>query len=115
MRLFYSTTSPYARVVRVALAEKGIVDVDRRLTDPWNDEPELLAAEMERLRRCAHRVFWLNPLKAHEGYEPLTRGMQAALEHIDDFMPAHNLRSLEDLAAHLRHIDHGHHGDQRHT
>jgi glutathione S-transferase len=44
MRLFYSTTSPYARIARVALAEKGIDDVDRRLTDPWNDEAELLEA-----------------------------------------------------------------------
>jgi glutathione S-transferase len=44
MRLFYSTTSPYARVARVALAEKGIDDIDRRLTDPWNDEAELLEA-----------------------------------------------------------------------
>jgi hypothetical protein len=35
-------------------------------------------------------------------YEPLTRGMQAALRHVDDFLPAHNLVSLEQLADHLR-------------
>ncbi|MFN2223261.1 MAG: CoxE, partial [Candidatus Promineifilaceae bacterium] len=34
-------------------------------------------------------------------YEPLTRGMQAALPHIDDFLPVHNLASLEQLARHL--------------
>jgi glutathione S-transferase len=44
MRLFYTTTSPYARVTRVALAEKGITDIDGQLTDPWNDEPDLIDA-----------------------------------------------------------------------
>jgi glutathione S-transferase len=44
VRLFFSSTSPYARIVRVALAEKGVADIDGRLTDPWNDEPELLEA-----------------------------------------------------------------------
>lgn len=44
MRLFYSTTSPYARIARVALAEKGLADVDGFLTDPWNDDRALLAA-----------------------------------------------------------------------
>lgn len=43
MRLYFSTTSPYARIARVALVEKGIT-FDRALTDPWNDAPELLAA-----------------------------------------------------------------------
>jgi hypothetical protein len=27
--------------------------------------------------------------------------MQAALRHVDDFLPAHNLASLEQLAEHL--------------
>ena len=44
MRLYYSTTSPYARIARVALAEKGFGEVDGALTDPWRDEPGLLAA-----------------------------------------------------------------------
>ena len=44
MRLFFSTTSPYARIARVALAEKGLTDVAPALTDPWHDEPGLLAA-----------------------------------------------------------------------
>ena len=57
-----------------------------------------LAAEMARLRRCAHSLIWLNPLKAHEGYEPLTRGMQAALPHVDHFLAGNSLSSLADLA-----------------
>lgn len=44
MRLFFSTTSPYARVVRVALAEKGVAEVEGTLTDPWQDAPALLGA-----------------------------------------------------------------------
>lgn len=43
MRLFYSTTSPYARIARVCLAEKGLAP-DQELTDPWRDAPGLIAA-----------------------------------------------------------------------
>jgi uncharacterized protein with von Willebrand factor type A (vWA) domain len=48
---------------------------------------------------------WLNPLLGSESYEPLTRGMRAALPLIDDFLPAHNLESLEQLAEHLHSLD----------
>lgn len=44
MKLYFSTTSPYARIARVALAEKGLKGLERRLTDPWKDEPGLLEA-----------------------------------------------------------------------
>ncbi len=44
MKLFYSTTSPYSRVVRIALAEKGLSQVEGVLTDPWKDAAALLAA-----------------------------------------------------------------------
>ena len=85
------------------------------VSDGWDrGDPTLLAQELARLRRRCSRLIWLNPLLGSAGYEPLTRGMQAALEHIDDFMPAHNLRSLEELAAHLRQTD-ARHGDHRHT
>lgn len=70
------------------------------LSDGWDTgEPEVLAAEMARLRRSAHRVIWLNPLKAAPGYEPLARGMAAALPYTDHFLPGNTLRGLEDLAA----------------
>jgi uncharacterized protein len=69
------------------------------LSDGWDrGEPEQLAAEMERLGRCAHRLIWLNPLKASPEYEPLTRGMQAALPHVDHFLAGNSLASLEELA-----------------
>jgi uncharacterized protein with von Willebrand factor type A (vWA) domain len=69
------------------------------LSDGWDrGDPEQLGAEMARLRRCAHRVVWLNPLAADPRYEPLTRGMQAALPHVDHLIPGNSLASLEALA-----------------
>jgi uncharacterized protein len=84
------------------------------VSDGWDrGDPVLLSRELARLRRRCSRVIWLNPLLGSAGYEPLTRGMQAALGHIDDFMPAHNLKSIEELAAHLRRLG-STHGDHRH-
>jgi Protein containing von Willebrand factor type A (vWA) domain len=60
-----------------------------------------LAREMDRLQRSCHRLIWLNPLLGTPGYEPLTVGMQAALPFVDDFLPVHNLVSLEQLGAKL--------------
>jgi uncharacterized protein len=61
-------------------------------------EPDLLAAQMTRLARLSHRIVWVNPLKGDPRYEPLARGMAAALPHVDVFIPGHNLASLEALA-----------------
>lgn len=72
------------------------------ISDGWDrGEPELLSQEMARLKRNCHRLVWLNPLLGSADYEPLTRGMQAALPHVHDFLPVHNLASLEDLAVRL--------------
>jgi len=69
------------------------------LSDGWDrGDPEQLAAEIARLSRCAHRLLWLNPLKAHPEYEPLTRGMQAALPHVDALLAGNSLASLAELA-----------------
>lgn len=64
-------------------------------------DPELLSAQMERLHRLAHRVVWLNPLSANPAYEPLARGMAAALPHVDRFASGHSLAELESVAAAL--------------
>src|SRR5439155_25302080 len=59
------------------LGSKAIVLI---VSDGWErGAPALLAEEMRTLRTRAHRVLWLNPLLANPGYEPLTRGMKAAL------------------------------------
>jgi|DewCreStandDraft_5_1066085.scaffolds.fasta_scaffold00674_20 uncharacterized protein with von Willebrand factor type A (vWA) domain len=76
------------------------------ISDGWDrGDIELLRAEMARLQRSCYRLIWLNPLLGSPQYEPLTRGMQAALPYIDDFLPVHNLASLEDLADHLARLD----------
>jgi hypothetical protein len=70
------------------------------LSDGWDrGDPDVLAGEMARLSRCAHRVVWLNPLAADPRYEPLTRGMQAALPHVDHLLPGNSIASLEALAS----------------
>jgi uncharacterized protein with von Willebrand factor type A (vWA) domain len=60
-------------------------------------DPVVLAAQMARLGRVAHRLVWVNPLKGSPRYQPLARGMAAALPHVDSFLPGHNLQSLESL------------------
>ncbi len=77
------------------------------ISDGWDrGEPAVLAREMGRLQRSCHRLIWLNPLLGSPGYQPLTRGMQAAWPFIDDFLPVHNLASLEMLATHLNRLPH---------
>jgi uncharacterized protein len=60
-------------------------------------DPALLAAQVARLSRLAHRLIWVNPLKGSPRYEPLARGMAAALPSVDVFLAGHNLESLESL------------------
>jgi uncharacterized protein with von Willebrand factor type A (vWA) domain len=68
------------------------------LSDGWDTgEPEKLAAELCALRRRVKKVVWLNPLLGLSDYRPLTKGMAAALPHVDVFAPAHSLESLLQL------------------
>ena len=62
-------------------------------------DPALLASEMAKLHRLTHRVVWVNPLKGDPRYQPLARGMSAALPFVDEFLAGHDLNSLEGLAA----------------
>ncbi len=76
------------------------------ISDGWDrGDIDLLAAEMRRLQRSAYRLIWLNPLLGSSRYRPQTVGMQAALPYIDNFLPAHNLKSLMQLAELLRTIE----------
>jgi uncharacterized protein with von Willebrand factor type A (vWA) domain len=75
------------------------------ISDGWDrGDPQLLAREMERLQRSCHRLIWLNPLLGSASYQPLTLGIQAALPYVDDFLPVHNLVSLEQLGEQLSRI-----------
>lgn len=68
-------------------------------SDGWDrGDPKVMAAEMQRLQRSAHKVIWVNPLKAGPGYEPTARGMAAALPYVDSLVEGHSLRSLHALA-----------------
>jgi uncharacterized protein with von Willebrand factor type A (vWA) domain len=70
------------------------------VSDGWDrGEPDVLAAAVARLQRSCHRLVWLNPLIGTRDYEPLTRGLQAALPYVDDFIAARTLRDFADLAA----------------
>ena len=70
------------------------------LSDGWDrGDVEVLAEQMRRLSRLAHKVIWVNPLKSAPGYKPLAAGMSAALPHVDVFLSGHNFESLEELAA----------------
>ena len=68
------------------------------VSDGWDrGDAALLGEQMARLRRVAHRVIWVNPLKASPGYAPLAAGMAAALPWVDDFVEGHSLSSLASL------------------
>ena len=83
-----------------ALVDKRTVVII--LSDGWDTgEPEELAAALTVLKRRAGKLVWLNPLLGSPGYEPLTRGMRAALPHVDVFAPLHNMQSLRALERHL--------------
>jgi len=58
----------------------------------------------ESLLQRARKVIWLNPLKGMNDYQPLAKGMQAALPMIDVFSSAHNLESLLKLEKHLQDV-----------
>jgi hypothetical protein len=69
------------------------------LSDGWDrGDPDVLAEQMQRLHRVAHRVVWVNPLKVTPGYAPLARGMAAALPYVDDFVEGHSVAAMEQLA-----------------
>lgn len=67
-------------------------------------DPEQLGREVGRLQRSAHRVVWVNPLKAGRDYEPIQAGMRAALPRVDRFLAGHDLASLEELGEVLRQL-----------
>jgi len=68
------------------------------ISDGWDrGEPELLEAEMKRLKRRASRLIWLNPLMGTPDYRPLCQGMRTALPYVDYFLPANTLKGWKTL------------------
>ena len=75
------------------------------VSDGWErGDSELLSKEMRYLQHRSHRLIWLNPLSGRQDYQPKVEGMAAALPYVDDFMPIHNLQSLQELAEHLEQL-----------
>ena len=73
------------------------------ISDGWDrGDVTLLEREMRSLRRRCYKIIWLNPLLASENYEPLCKGMQAALPYLDVFLSVHNLNSLVTLGRTLQ-------------
>lgn len=67
-------------------------------SDGWDsDPPDALARAMERLRRRAELLVWLNPRAAHSDFQPLAGSMAAALPYCDLFLPAHSLTAIRQL------------------
>jgi uncharacterized protein with von Willebrand factor type A (vWA) domain len=72
------------------------------ISDGWDrGDPAELGEQVARLQRSCHRLIWLNPLIGTADYAPLTRGLQAALPFVDDFLPVRTLSNLAQLAIHL--------------
>lgn len=72
------------------------------VSDGWErDDPERLGREVATLRRSCHRLIWLDPLAGQPGFAPLTRGLLAALPHVDAFLPCGDVNSLEQLSRRL--------------
>ncbi len=68
------------------------------ISDGWDrGSVDTLRQAMARLQRLSYRLIWLNPLLGMSDYQPLTQGIQTALEYVDDFLPAHNFKSLQEL------------------
>lgn len=75
------------------------------VSDGWDrGDIALLEHEMARLQRSSSHLIWLNPLLGHDRYQPLVRGIRAALPYIDAFLPIHNLESLEQIAKTLNRL-----------
>ena len=73
------------------------------ISDGWDrGDVSVLEREIQDLKRRAKKIIWLNPLLASENYEPLCKGMQAALPYLDMFLSVHNVNSLVSLGRTLQ-------------
>ncbi|MFV0533839.1 MAG: vWA domain-containing protein [Cumulibacter sp.] len=100
----WSGGTQLGEMLRAFLDRWGQRGAARRATvvifsDGWErGDPDLLGEQMQRLHRLAHTVIWANPHKGHDGYEPLTGGIIAALPSIDHFVAGHSFDSYAELA-----------------
>ncbi len=70
------------------------------VSDGWDaGDPALVAEQMARLGRLAHKVVWVNPRKQSASFQPLAGAMAAALPHIDDFVSGHSVMAMGEVIA----------------
>ncbi len=85
---------------RQGMARGAVVVI---MSDGWaQDDPAEVAAQMQRLRRLAYRIIWINPRKVAVDYQPLAGGMAAALPYCDAFVSGHSYTALSEVAAAIR-------------
>ena len=84
------------------LSNKDIVMI---FSDGWDrGEIDLLDNQMALLNRKAYKIIWLNPLMGTRDYEPICRGMSAALPYVDYFLPLGNLKDLRSISQTLKKV-----------
>ncbi|MEJ2729701.1 MAG: VWA domain-containing protein [Deltaproteobacteria bacterium] len=84
------------------LSGKDIVMI---FSDGWDrGEIDLLDSQMAFLKRKAYKIIWLNPLMGTRGYEPICRGMSAALPYVDYFLPMGNLKDMRSISQTLKKV-----------
>jgi hypothetical protein len=82
------------RYGRPGMARGAVVVI---VSDGWDrDDPDLVAEQMDRLARLAHRIVWVNPRRAAPDYAPLAGGMAAALPYCDALVSGNTLVALRD-------------------
>jgi uncharacterized protein len=85
------------RYGRRGMARGAVVVI---LSDGWErGDPALVAREMERLRRLAHRIVWVNPRVSARRFEARAGGLVAALPYCDALVSGHSLEALDEVAA----------------
>jgi uncharacterized protein with von Willebrand factor type A (vWA) domain len=68
------------------------------LSDGWDrGEIPLLEREISRLKRSVSKLIWINPLLGSADYKPRVRGIRTVLPFVDEFLPFHNLASMEQI------------------
>jgi uncharacterized protein len=82
------------------LARRAVVVL---FSDGWErGDASLLGEQLERLRRLAQKVLWVNPHAGRDGYAPVQSGIAAALPHVDELLAGHSLATLEELLTEVR-------------
>ncbi len=68
------------------------------MSDGWErGDPRLVAREMQRLSRLAHRIVWVNPRVSATAFSIKAGGMVAALPYCDALVSGHSFQALGEV------------------